>query len=159
MRSYTERAKNFIKEFVSTLDTSSFNDCESQVWKFNVENRRNVRFNYGATRFCFVTSDYVVKVDRTDEYGKRHRKDFGGCTKEYSAYLHCKHECLCPITRYVYNHRCYYIMPRATCVGKTKLLPEDFTFLTLNGFFDLHRGNVGKLNGRPVLIDYAARED
>lgn len=163
MRDYTERATDFVKEiypYIKNAQTSM--QFQAAVACFNFDYKRKVRFEYGATRFVLITSDYVIKIDRKNAVEKR--KIFGGCHSEYTMYHQAKCDgfdyLFAPITRIVYQHNYFYCMPRVRNIGRPwrphwTMDEEDYIY---DHVFDLHEHNIGYYHGRPIIIDYAAVE-
>lgn len=160
MRSYEERAQDFIKELFPYIQKcKTLLDYQLAILDYNVENNRRVHCCHGATRVCFITSDYCVKIDRDTPQ----LNDFGGCHDEYAMFHEASRdgmeEIFCPIHQYVYNRHYFYIMPKATCIGRGRLYSgfnrDEMDYLC-DHVYDLHAYNVGKYNGRSVIVDYAA---
>lgn len=166
--SYIMRATKFIRLFVDTthLTAKSRQNEMTVVQKmktFNKATHRNVRFCRGATRFCFISSDYVVKWDINTSL----TKEFGGCKDELEVYQIAKNEgmayLLAEVTQLKYKGMDFYIMPRIGCTSffqKTQtdleeLLTEDEYAWLMNNIYDIHGDNWGIRNNYPVIIDYA----
>ena len=81
MRSYEERAMDFVKELYPYLttfgafDRYSFARYATAVGAFNDDKHRKVQFANGVARVAFITSDYVVKY----EYNPNNVDFYGGC--------------------------------------------------------------------------------
>ena len=120
-------------------------------------------FDNGSTRFAFIISDYVLKVDY------KAIKAYGNSETELKAWdFICKHgmeEYFAEITKYTSKSGItFYIMPRIKHVGE---YDEDWFFEALyetdivaygfiqDNFCDFHENNFGFKNGHPVMIDYA----
>ena len=161
--SYQVRALNTWKALKPYLMgcASIFNyDCA--VNKFNRENHRKIKFCYGSTRVCFVTSDYVIKMD----YNQDQIIFWGGCQSEYDNYdFACANGCdgaFCPIDKIDEKA---YVMPRCEMADWYdesildefwKDCNEDEFWYVQENIKDVHNQNVGRYKGRVVLIDYAA---
>ena len=65
MRSYIERAKDFIKEIYPYLARADFECWNTMniVEQYNHDYSRKVLFRHGIARVALITSDYVVKFD------------------------------------------------------------------------------------------------
>lgn len=163
---YEVRAKEFIKEFAPYLKgihvtRSNSYKVRDAVRRFNVDKKRNVKVDSGASRIVLITSDYVVKLDFGTTWAGNSKTEMLGyqqAQKDGYEYL------LAKISLYKYRNRSFFIMPRArvaatlTWQGQKKLwfkLTEGEREYLRKNFEDLHDSNWGSLNGRPVLIDYA----
>lgn len=164
---YVVRAQKFVRSFAPYIDKKvTIRSMISAVDTFNANYNRKVRLDYGASRFVFLTSDYCIKIDRTDS-----RSDlWGNCEKEYKAYIRMKRlkcrEVFCPIEKYTYNNMNYYIMPMCSkaddynvelCDVTDGLTARQTRFIEKH-FRDLHCGNIGILHGKPIIIDYACND-
>lgn len=167
MRSYEERAKDFIKVFSPYCKgCKSRYDFEKAAYKFMSDHpNRKIRVEYGVSRVAFIISDYVIKVDyRHNDY-----KWAGNCASEYNSYLRFQKDgfdyLVAACSRYRCQNRYFYIMPKVNGIGNQN---RDF-WKALNGkeedyillhCLDLHSGNYGwsRKTGKPVIIDYAATE-
>mgnify|MGYP003418272105 CR=1 FL=1 len=163
---YEVRAKAFIKEFAPYLKgirvtRSNSYKIRDAVRRFNVDKKRNVKVDSGASRIVLITSDYVVKLDFGTTWAGNSKSEMLGyqqAQKDGYEYL------LAKISLYKYHNRSFFIMPRARVAGTLtwqgqkklwfKLTDKEQDYLR-NNFDDLHNNNWGSLNGRPVLIDYA----
>lgn len=135
---------------------------ERAVYRFNCDKHRNVHFCSGSTRICFISADYVIKMD----YDKDQVSIWGGCQSEYDNYdFACVNGCdgaFCPIEKIDEN---VYVMPRAKMADwdDESILDEFWRDCTDEEYWyvqenikDIHNQNVGHYKGRVVLIDYAA---
>lgn len=161
---YETRAKKFIEQITPYLmDANTLREIESNIFWFNLQNNRKVKFCHGLTRFALITSDYVIKMD----YG--HEMRFGHCVDEYEVYKKAEHDgfgyLFAKVTPYEYNGLTFYIMPRIRYINARRshyydvyewLNDDEYDWLEENGIFDLHCGNYGWKNDYPVIIDYAA---
>ena len=162
--SYVVRAQKFIKQilpFLSDMHDPSIVDRE--VWEFNFKHNRKVKVDYGAVRICLITSDYVVKWDYDEEYVL----ECGGCEKEFEVYDEVKADgyeyLFAESNRFEYQGMVFNIMPRIKRTGYRDkkmdigdlLTMDEWNYVRYNITNDLHRGNWGLKNGRPVIIDYA----
>ena len=119
MRSYEERAKDFIKEIFPVIaDVNTPWSVRDKIATFNYQNHRNVIVGNGLSRIALITSDYVVKWD----YDEDEVNIIGGCEDEIELYALAKEDgfeyLFAKITRYQYNDRTFYIMPRISGIGR-----------------------------------------
>lgn len=164
---YIVRAQKFVRSFAPYINKNqvTVRSMISAVDAFNMDYNRKVRLSNGASRVVLLTSDYCIKIDRTD------CSDFyGNCEKEYKAYtrmrrLKCR-TAFCPIEKYTYGNVNYYIMPMCSKTDETNIKLRDVTnrltarqtrFIREH-FEDLHSNNIGVLHGEPVIIDYACND-
>lgn len=118
---YISRAKKFIPVIDKILDEYFGEEycIEQSIRAYNYAHHRNVLFSHGLTRYAFITSDYVIKID----YDANEVKRFGGCGQEYELYLSAVMDGMeylfAEITPFIYNNKVYYIMPRINGIGKT----------------------------------------
>ena len=166
MRSdYITRAKKFIP----TIDVIlSYNhmpwDVEEDICMFNQEKKRKVIFSHGLTRYAFITSDYVIKVDYNPDAIER----FGGCEDEIEIYNQAEQDGMehlfAKITRYDYNGTSYYIMPRIYGIGRKDddaydwMTEDELEWVQEHGICDLHNLNYGWRKGHVCIIDYSAHD-
>lgn len=165
---YVVRAQKFVRSFAPYIDKNqvTIDSMYSAARAFNKDYNRKVRLDYGATRVVLLTSDYCIKIDKTDN-----KSNFwGNCEKEYKAYMRMKRlkcrEVFCPIEKYTYNNMNYYIMPMCSKADDwdvqmydvaNRLTAKQTHFINKH-FKDLHSGNIGVLHGKPVIIDYACND-
>jgi len=113
-----------------------------------------VTARHGCSRTVFLVRSWAIKMP-TCRYGLS--KFLLGW---YSNRMECDrwswampHECLCPVVgSFLWGF--FIVMERADPVEEGELLPmeiEDLRALSE----DVHAGNVGRLDGRLVLVDYA----
>ena len=164
---YITRAKHFIELFFHDLNpyTTSLGDMRLYTDYFNLEHNRNVLFRHGATRYAFITSDYVVKVDY-----KNDARWAGNCEDEYNLYQRIKDSDMsylfAEITRFHFEDTNFYIMPRinnndpyANFEIEDFLNEEEIDFVYEElGVHDIHVENFGFKNNEPVIFDYAYHE-
>lgn len=161
--SYVIRAMQFAEQIYPFIcDCKTIDDYEVAVDNFNVIYNRKVSVAHGMTRIVLITSDYVLKID----YGTNGRRWGGNAdeVKGYSiahkygyAYLFARP------TSYMVNERVFYIMPRIYGVDCDKSEGEDVYYhvteeeedFLYDHFADLHSGNYGWKDDRPVIFDYA----
>ena len=164
---YEVRAKKFIHiihPFLQEIEINEMNefDIEIRLAHFNRAYHRAVKMRQGASRFAFITSDYVVKID------KYTHSSWGTSEDEVLAYNKAKEigreYLLAKITKYIYEDRTYYIMPKVSvCENHNyKRTKDAWDALNIteqafidNNFGDLHQGNEGTYKGHYVLLDYA----
>lgn len=163
---YTYRAEKFIKILFSYIKEElekkkrSTVDMRACVDAFNKEKKRKVVFDSGASRMVFISSDYVVKVDKqTTCWAGTSEDEF----KMYQFAIENGFDHLfAPISSFLYNGYAFYIMPRAHDINQWR--NEDFFYDTLTAsesefisdyITDIHGGNFGYLHKDLVLIDYA----
>ena len=168
-KSYIERAMRMAELLSSYMEAynkaeSIYSKCRMAALEYNERHSRSAMcFDNGSTRFAFIISDYVLKVDY------REIKSYGNSETELEAWnFICKNgmeEYFAEITKYVSKSGiAFYIMPRIKHVGE---YDEDWFFETLyktdivacgfiqDNFCDFHENNFGIKNGHPVMIDYA----
>lgn len=168
-KSYIERAMRMAELLSSYMENYNKNDsiytrCKMAAFEYNKRHSHSVMYSdTGSTRFAFIISDYVLKVDYNTI------KSFGNSETELKAWdFICKNgmeEYFAEITKYVSKSGItFYIMPRIKNVGE---YDEEWLFETLyetdigaydfiqDNFYDFHENNFGTKNGHPVMIDYA----
>jgi len=168
MRSYEDRAKDFIKMIFPLIDDCDeyVEDYIEAVEMFNRVYSRKVRLAHGIARVAFITSDYVVKMTYDDGEaavvggGEEEVKMYAIAEREGFAYLFAK------VTPYHYGNREFYIMPRIHGVGKYEFdyAEEHMTyrereFCDRHNLSDLHGNNYGFRDGHICLVDYACRNE
>lgn len=164
MRSYIERAKDFIKDIYPFIETKPFNIgmVEGGVSAYNKAKHRNVLVKSGSVRIALITSDYVVKYD----YSPCQAEIFGGCEQELKMYNFAKEQgfddLFAEITRFEYEGMNFYIMPRINGIGQHRfseaddfMSEEERDFCYDAGLEDLHYYNYGFRKGRVCIVDYA----
>ena len=163
MRTYEERAMDFIKELYEVKGKNTFEKnygVRRIVSEYlSLHPRRRVKVEEGAARTAIITSDYVIKIDTgcTDTYG--------GCEQEMKFY---DYACDCGMeyllakpTRFCYKRIVFYIYPRAKVyldMTRPKRWYDELTYNEqsfVDEICDLHAGNIGFLHGRLCIIDYA----
>lgn len=168
-KSYIERAMRMAELLSSYMENYNKNDsiytrCKMAAFEYNKRHSRSAMcFDNGSTRFAFIISDYVLKVDY------RTIKSYGNSETELEAWNFIREngmeEYFAEITKYVSKSGItFYIMPRIKHIGE---YDEDWFFDTLyetdiaacsfiqDYFCDFHEENFGVKNGHPVVIDYA----
>ena len=168
MRSYIERAKDFVESVYPFIEKNIYN-CdyvERAIDKFNSEYNRKVICTNGAVRIALITSDYVVKYNYNDE----EVPFLGGGEQEIRIYSRAKADgfgyLFAPITRYVYKNTYFYIMPRINGIGKEEyddtyadelMDAKESRYISELGLNDLHNYNFGFRRGKVCLVDYACQ--
>ena len=163
--SYEVRAQKFIREIFPFLtDCVDCWDYEDAVYNYMIEHpRRKVRFDHGMTRVAIITSDYVVKIDYSDD----HIKDFGGGEQEILFYQMAEREGMAhlfaKISRYDFGGRRFYIMPRVKGIDEYRwedawffMSDEEHEWCEDHHLYDLHSKNYGLVNGKVCIFDYGA---
>ena len=164
MRTYEERAKDFIKEAFDYLSGAHPATVRADMEIFNRANSRHVQVKNGIARIALITSDYVVKYD----YDEDEVESVGGGESEVSLYAHAVEEgfdyLFAKVTRYEYRGRKFYIMPRIHGVGKDDwnyadhyMTADEESFCNRHDLCDLHGNNYGFRNGKVCIVDYACR--
>lgn len=164
MRSYIERAKDFIKDIYPFIEDDPFTveTVEATISDYNWAKRRNVLVKSGSVRIALITSDYVVKYD----YSPCHAAIYGGCEQELKMYNFAKQQgfddLFAEITHFQYGELDFYIMPRINGIGKDRfaeandfMSEEECDFCEDAGLCDLHYYNFGFRKGRICIVDYA----
>lgn len=163
MRTYVERAEDFIKELLEYKGKNTFEKeygIRRTVGEYRtVHPRRRIEVSSGAARTAIITSDYVIKIDTGNT------KRYGGCQREIEFYDYaCDHGMeylLAKPTRFRYKKLDFYIYPRAKVNERRASSRNWYGELTYNEqsfvdeICDLHEGNIGFLHGRLCIIDYA----
>lgn len=162
--SYFERAEKFAALLEKELSNLGYN-YDDNISHCNFVFREAIRninskkswkalpITEGSTRNVVLCSDYCIKVDKNlgSYWGdSRNELQFFESHKNTSFGPY-----LCPITKITINNYDFYIMPRASQVGKPELYCHLPAFIR-DDLRDLHEMNIGILHRRPVVIDYAA---
>lgn len=162
MRSYIERAKDFIEQVYPYI-SECYNpwDMRNLIKNFNKTFDRKVIVSNGLSRIALITSDYVVKFD----YDLDEVDNIGGCNNEVELYKTAKREgfayMFAEITPYFYHNRMFYIMPRIRGIGSGRMYAENYMdyperhFCERYHITDLHSNNYGFRNNKICLVDYA----
>ena len=163
MRSYEERAKDFIKEVFPYIEYCMLpRDAKEAIQTFNATKHRKVIVSSGIARIALITSDYVVKYD----YNPDEVAYVGGCEEEMRLYAIAKEEgfsyLFAEITRYEYCGRYFYIMPRIYGINPDSyyyandfMTQEEIDWCDEHDLSDLHCNNYGFRKGHVCIIDYA----
>lgn len=160
--SYEVRAERFIHQIYNYIcDCKTVRQFEKAVYRFNIDHNRKVMFSHGLTRVCFITSDYAVKCNFGSDYDL---SCFGGCLSEMAVYDEAVKDGFAYLfakpTMISYDSHDFCIMPRIYGIGRYEEDAYDFLTDAENDWVcehicDLHNGNYGWKNGRPVIFDYA----
>ena len=163
MRSYIERAKDFIAQifpYVGKWENPW--DIINDIDDFNKQNSRKVIMKHGIARIALITSDYVVKYD----FDKDEVEEVGGCEAEVELYAEAVKDgfayLFAEITPYCYHGRNFYIMPRIRGINGDGwyyadhyMTDEENEWCDDHHLSDLHCNNFGFRNGKVCIIDYA----
>ena len=167
--SYETSAERYLNTFLKMLSPTFFNSTSfrkqlntlgAAVIKTNHALHCHSKLTFGATRFVIIGSTFVIKIDKkidgyfTTKYGNN-RSEFDFFQK-HSAVLP-----LCPCQVIQKKEFLFLIMPKCKKIGQVEsgdILDLDELHSTY-GLFDIHNENVGLLNKRPVIIDYAANRE
>lgn len=163
MRTYEERAMDFIKELYEVKGNNTFKKnygVRRIVAEYlSLHPRRRVKVEEGAARTTIITSDYVIKIDTG------YPDTYGGCEQEMEFYDYaCDHGMeylLAKPTLFKYKRINFYIYPRVRVQTSMKHRRDWYSELTydeqsfVDEICDLHAGNIGFLHGRLCIIDYA----
>lgn len=163
MRTYVERAEDFVKELFECKGENTFKKSYGVrrivAEYLSLHPRRRIKVEEGAARTAIITSDYVIKIDTgyTDRYG--------GCEQEMEFYDYAcdsgMEYLLAKPTRFKYKRMNFYIYPRAKVYVDMMRPKRWYDELTYNEqsfvdeICDLHAGNIGFIHGRLCIIDYA----
>ena len=164
MRSYIERAKDFVRQIYPFIECAEFGMHEmiEQVELFNEQYNRKVVLRHGIARVALITSDYVVKYD----YDPEEVSYVGGGEAEVAFYAIAKREgfayLFAEITRFEYCGHLFYIMPRIRGINSDSwfhadhyMTQEEIDWCDRHRLSDLHCNNYGFRKGKVCIIDYA----
>lgn len=166
MRSYIERAKDFVQEVYPYI-SNCMNPWEMRdfIKSYNKDFDRKVIMRSGLSRIALITSDYVIKFD----YDPEEIDSIGGCGNEMEVYSCAEREgfthLFAQITPYYYKSRYFYIMPRIRGIGSGHHYAEFYMteaekdFCRRYKITDLHTQNYGFRKGHVCLVDYACNLD
>ena len=164
MRSYVERAKDFVTEIYPYLERANFGcwNTMNLIKEFNHDHSRKVLFRHGIARVALITSDYVVKYDYDpDEVacvggGEAEVRLYAQAERDGFAYLFAK------VTRYEYCGRRFYIMPLIRGISENNwhyadhfMTDTERAWCDDHHLSDLHCNNYGFRNGKVCIVDYA----
>lgn len=163
MRSYVERAQDFVKQVFPYLMKANFQRWATKqiIEEFNYIYHRKVLFRSGIARFALITSDYVVKYT----YDKEEASEVGGGEEEIALYEQAEKDgfayLFAKVTRFVYNDHVFYIMPRIYGISEGngyaeyRMTREERAWCDSHRLSDLHCNNYGFRNGHICIVDYA----
>jgi hypothetical protein len=164
---YETRALKFARVLASLFfDCYTLEDFKGAIEWYNMTHSRKLNYAYGVSRIAVMRADYVIKFN----YAPTERWDNGegrclagdNSTEEkmYQRAVRDGYEyLLAKTTTTVINNRVISIMPRIDHVHDEKrdysfyLSSDELEWLWEN-ITDLHDGNIGYKNGKPVVIDY-----
>ena len=167
MRSYIERAQDFIKEIFPYIgEWNDPWDITRDIRDFNEQCNRKVIMKHGIARIALITSDYVVKFDFDEEEVEY----VGGCDNEMELYALAEKDgfayLFAKITEFTYNGRNFYIMPRIRGISEERnwrwfgdhfMTEEENAWCERHNLTDLHCNNYGFRNGHICIVDYGCR--
>lgn len=157
---YVIRAQKFVKAIAPYIE----NCWDVKTVRFGVERylydhpNRKINVCHGISRIALITADYVVKIDYQD-------RGFGLCEDEIVNYARaCEAgfgEYFAEITKFTYNERNFYIMPRIGNIDEDDEdvyyhCPSELAEWLYDNLCDMHSGNYGWKDGHVVIFDYAA---
>lgn len=163
-KSCFDRAKVFCNQIAPFIETcSTFSEFRSAVIEFNTLKHRNVKFTCGYTRYCLITSDYVIKWNKNLHV----IHEFGGIEDEVAMYERAvedeKEHLFAPCCLFEVNGMRFEIMERIKTIGNcchfwwSDKVSRDDEYYICDNVRDVHEENWGvDRYGKVVLIDYAA---
>lgn len=164
--SYYDRAVHFLHQIAPFVnDWGDYFSIINAITEFNTTKSRKVLYNSGMTRHCLITSDYVVKWDKTEESAQYWVNTFGGVHSEIAFYkVACndgRGHLFAEALEYHFQGVEFEIMPRVDCLGMDRgtegrdvFDEDDWDYIETN-VLDVHDENFGYLHGVPIVIDYA----
>lgn len=166
--SYETRAQKFIQQIASYIkDCEDYCDLEYAICNFMMDNpRRKVSVSHGMARMVLITSDYVIKMNYNQDWvnsvggGEEEVKFYSIAEKEGMEYLFAK------VSRYEYNGKYYYIMPRVRGIRPDNWR-DAYSYMTWkeqnwckkHRLYDLHAMNYGFRDGHVCIFDYACSDE
>lgn len=164
MRDYKERAKDFITQIFPYIEEAQYDVflMRDMVKQFNRDHKRKVLCKNGLSRIALITSDYVVKYD----YDAEEVDCIGGCEQEINLYTTALRDgfayLFAEITRYEYEGKYFYIMPRIRGINGDRwdyadefMTDEEQKWCDEHHLSDLHSNNYGFRKGKLCIVDYA----
>lgn len=166
--SYEVRAQKFIRQVASYIaDCHDYCDLDYAMMNYMIDHpSRKVSVNHGMARMVLITSDYVIKMDSNPDWieevggGEEEMKFYSIAENEGMAYLFAK------VSRYDYNGRSYYIMPRVYGIDPDRwfdayhyMTQEERNWCMEHQLYDLHCNNYGFRDGHVCIVDYACSEE
>lgn len=156
---YQMRAYQYIKAmFQYVNDWHDWDDIMNATEKTFWNTGKHAVVECGSARIVVIGKDFAVKWDYDACVS-----EIGGCEDEFnkykkslsSGYSHL----LAPVFRFQYRGRFFYVMPKANDIGSHNdigwfISEKEYKWLIKN-VGDLHSWNWGRINGKPVVIDYA----
>lgn len=165
---YEIRAQKFIRAIAPYfVDCEDLFDFQRAIFDFMMDHpRRHIHYDHGMTRFAIITSDYVIKID----YSPENIKQFGGGEQEIAFYQMAEREGMAhlfaKISRYDFNGRRFYIMPKVTGIDEDRwedawyyMTAEEWEWCEDHNLHDLHCKNYGIMNGKVKIFDYGAYDE
>lgn len=166
MRNYEERAKDFIQKVFPFIENANYPKvARENIAFFNMQFHRKVQVSAGIARIALITSDYVVKFD----YDEDNIEYVGGCESEIEMYAQAEADgfeyLFAKITRFDYNGKAFYIMPRIKNIhsdswnyAQAYMTQEELQWCNDHSLTDLHSNNYGFRNGHVCIFDYACTD-
>lgn len=166
--SYEVRAQKFIQQVASYIENcEDYCDLGRAMLDFMADNpRRNIHVSHGMARMVLITSDYVVKINYSQDWvssvggGEEEIKLYSVAEREGMAYLFAK------VSRYEYNGKTYYIMPRIRCIRPDNwhdayfyMTKKERHWCRGHQVYDLHAMNYGFRNGHVCIFDYGCSNE
>lgn len=166
--SYEYNAQIFIKRYFSCL-TAMINIMHKPRERRSIANKiqeefytmyhRKVLIHYGISRLAFITSNYVIKIDYSDE-------GFGTSEDELMLYELAQQDGYAYLfakpTKFEYNNITFYIMPRVYGIkgshydAEHYMTDDELHWCSKHNLSDLHNGNFGLSHHKITIFDYAA---
>lgn len=157
---YRVRAEKLIRKVYPYIKNCRTPDgVRKHIEEYNKEHHSKILVRNGAARFALIYSDYVIKFD----YGSA-KEWAGGCEEEYQKYTEVIASSpysylFAEMTKIQIGRKNIYIMPRVKGVGESgkywyNLTNAERRFIN-SVTADMHRGNYGRYNRKPKIIDYA----
>lgn len=157
---YRIRAEKLIRRVYPYIKNCRTPDgVRKHIEEYNKEHHSKILVRNGAARFALIYSDYVIKFD----YGTA-KEWAGGCEEEYQKYTEVIASSpysylFAEMTKIQIGRKNIYIMPRVKGVGESgkywyNLTNAERHFID-SVTADMHRGNYGRYNRKPKIIDYA----
>lgn len=151
-------------------DFPDSDDIINAVEAYNADHNRHYKVASGATRTTVIGQRYVVKFETGTEWCKNR---FGGNAREYACYLQAMRDgvadMFAPCAIFRYHGADILLMertPKASCYASKpaphkvieRLTIEQRLWLIDHNVDDLHMGNYGMRDGKPVFFDYACND-
>ena len=166
MKLILENWKKFLKEsnddivsFIKTVKDSELNNCGSI--NFKIESPRFKCLGVGTDKYVFTDSKkkgWVLKFEKANPVKNT-------STGEVVVWKHLQNTLFKDILSPIEKHDGFYYMKESDAPGNYQQLERDLRsiskdigvkFKRLEKYFlsDANEGNIGKINGKTVLIDY-----